>query len=205
MKDYLPESMRRCPPGYARGELERAMEEGTILTARAVRCDETHDLIIDLGCAEGRIPRLEAAEGVADRADAGDRDFALRGAAGLRVCDGDYAGGRNCALAAEGAAAGNGSSSAGGRTRRHPACRGDGLYSLRCVLRCGVRGSSTARNAAALHFAATPRGRDAHAGAAHLCRDPDARPRAAARVSDAARAAWHMGGECRALLRRGRP
>ena len=41
MKDYLPESMRRCPPGYARGELERAMEEGTILTARAVRCDET--------------------------------------------------------------------------------------------------------------------------------------------------------------------
>ena len=66
MKDYLPESMRRCPPGYARGELERAMEEGTILTARAVRCDETHDLIIDLGCAEGRIPRLEAAEGVAD-------------------------------------------------------------------------------------------------------------------------------------------
>ena len=63
MKDYLPESMRRCPPGYARGELERAMEEGTILTARAVRCDETHDLIIDLGCAEGRIPRLEAAEG----------------------------------------------------------------------------------------------------------------------------------------------
>ena len=66
MKDYLPESMRRCPPGYARGELERAMEEGTILTARAVRCDETHDLIIDLGCAEGRIPLLEAAEGVAD-------------------------------------------------------------------------------------------------------------------------------------------
>ena len=65
MKDYLPESMRRCPPGYTRGELERAMEDGTILTARAVRCDEKHDLILDLGCAEGRIPRLEAAEGIA--------------------------------------------------------------------------------------------------------------------------------------------
>ena len=50
MKDYLPESMRRCPPGYMRGELERAMEDGTILTARAVRCDEKQDLILDLGC-----------------------------------------------------------------------------------------------------------------------------------------------------------
>ena len=83
MKDYLPESMRRCPPGYARGELERAMEEGTILTARAVRCDETHDLIIDLGCAEGRIPRLEAAEGVADGRT---REIAILRCVGRPVC-----------------------------------------------------------------------------------------------------------------------
>ena len=83
MKDYLPESMRRCPPGYARGELERAMEEGTILTARAVRCDETHDLIIYLGCAEGRIPRLEAAEGVADGRT---REIAILRCVGRPVC-----------------------------------------------------------------------------------------------------------------------
>ena len=83
MKDYLPESMRRCPPGYTRGELERAMEDGTILTARAVRCDETHDLIIDLGCAEGRIPRLEAAEGVADGRT---REIAILRCVGRPVC-----------------------------------------------------------------------------------------------------------------------
>ena len=83
MKDYLPESMRRCPPGYTRGELERAMEDGTILTARAVRCDEKHDLILDLGCAEGRIPRLEAAEGIADGRT---REIAILRCVGRPVC-----------------------------------------------------------------------------------------------------------------------
>ncbi len=165
---------------------------------------KTHDLIIDLGCAEGRIPRLEAAEGIADGRT---REIAILRCVGRPVCacvteitpEGEIV------FSPEGAAAGNGSSSAGGRTRRHPARRGDGLHGLRRVLRCGLRGCGPARNAGALHFAAAPRGRTAHAGAAHLCRDPDARPRAAARVSDAARAAWHMGGERRALLRRGRP
>ena len=59
------------------------MEDGTILTARAVRCDEKHDLILDLGCAEGRIPRLEAAEGIADGRT---REIAILRCVGRPVC-----------------------------------------------------------------------------------------------------------------------
>ena len=83
MNCYLPETMRRCLPGYARADIERAMQAGTILTARAVRCDENHDLLVDLGCAVGRIPRLEAAEGVADGST---REIAILRCVGRLVC-----------------------------------------------------------------------------------------------------------------------
>ena len=65
MNCYLPESMQRCLRRCSRAELETALREGTILTARAVSCGENHDLFVDLGTALGRIPRLETAEGAA--------------------------------------------------------------------------------------------------------------------------------------------
>ena len=83
MNHYLPESMQPCPAGYTRGALEHAAQDGSILTARAVRCDERHDLLVDLGCALGRIPRLEAAEGVADGRT---REIAILRCVGRPVC-----------------------------------------------------------------------------------------------------------------------
>ena len=82
MNCYLPESMQRCPPGYSRAELEDALREGKILTARAVRCSEGHDLLVDLGDIPGRIPRLEAADGIASGAQ---REIAILSCVGRPV------------------------------------------------------------------------------------------------------------------------
>lgn len=46
--------------------LERAKAAGKILEGRAVICDSGHNLIVDLGCMKGVIPREEAAMGIAD-------------------------------------------------------------------------------------------------------------------------------------------
>lgn len=46
--------------------LERAKLAGKILEGRAVVCDGGHNLIVDLGCMKGIIPREEAAVGIAD-------------------------------------------------------------------------------------------------------------------------------------------
>ncbi|MBQ9507565.1 MAG: S1 RNA-binding domain-containing protein [Clostridia bacterium] len=54
--------------------LRDAMLKGTVLEARAVKCDREHDLHVSLGCMEGVIPREEGAIGIAE----GDvRDIAL--------------------------------------------------------------------------------------------------------------------------------
>lgn len=45
-------------------QLAEACHEGKILEARAVVCDSEHNLIVDLGCARGIIPRLEGAVGI---------------------------------------------------------------------------------------------------------------------------------------------
>lgn len=46
--------------------LSEAMEKGIILEARAVRCTSRHDLIVELPCAKGIIPRNEGALGIDD-------------------------------------------------------------------------------------------------------------------------------------------
>lgn len=54
--------------------LNDAFKEGKILEARAVSCDCEHNLILDLGCMKGVIPRLEAGIGI----ESGDvRDIAI--------------------------------------------------------------------------------------------------------------------------------
>ena len=44
--------------------LQEAMEQQTILEARALVCDSARNLIVDLGCCRGIIPRLHAAVGI---------------------------------------------------------------------------------------------------------------------------------------------
>lgn len=46
--------------------LQKAHAEGSILEARALRCDRAHNLIVDLGGKSGVIPRNEAALGIAE-------------------------------------------------------------------------------------------------------------------------------------------
>ncbi len=45
--------------------LREAMLKGTVLEARAVKCDREHNLHISLGCMDGVIPRDEGAVGIA--------------------------------------------------------------------------------------------------------------------------------------------
>ena len=64
MNSYLPEGRNPHPAPYTREELKRAMFSGEILEGVAVKCDERHNLHVDLGGLQGRIPREEAAVGI---------------------------------------------------------------------------------------------------------------------------------------------
>lgn len=66
MKHYLPEGMAPVRGGFSMETLRRARAEGAILQAPVVVCTEEHDLLVDLGCCLGRIPRAETALGVAE-------------------------------------------------------------------------------------------------------------------------------------------
>lgn len=48
----------------SQAHLNEAYSEGKILEARAVICDSSHNLIVDLGCMKGIIPREEGAVGI---------------------------------------------------------------------------------------------------------------------------------------------
>ncbi len=60
-----------------------AMENGTVLEARATVCDSRHNLIVDLGCMNGVIPREECALGIAQGTT---RDIAIISRVGKPVC-----------------------------------------------------------------------------------------------------------------------
>ena len=66
MNFYLPEGMDLHRKGYSAEQLRKAKAEGTILQAPVMVCTEEHDLLVDLGCCIGRIPRAEAAIGIAE-------------------------------------------------------------------------------------------------------------------------------------------
>jgi Ribosomal protein S1 len=63
--------------------LTAAMENGAILEARAAVCDSRHNLIVDLGCMNGVIPREECALGIAQGTT---RDIAIISRVGKPVC-----------------------------------------------------------------------------------------------------------------------
>lgn len=63
--------------------LRTAMEHGTILEARAALCDHEHNLIVDLPCMRGIIPREEGALGIRE---GNVRDIAVISRVGRAVC-----------------------------------------------------------------------------------------------------------------------
>ena len=66
MKNYLPEGMGLCRSGFTPEQLRRAKQEETILQAPVLLCTQEHDLLVDLGCCTGRIPRDDTALGISD-------------------------------------------------------------------------------------------------------------------------------------------
>lgn len=63
--------------------LENAFKEGKILEAKAVMCDSSHNLIVDLNGIKGIIPRNEGAIGISDGSV---RDIAIISKVGKPVC-----------------------------------------------------------------------------------------------------------------------
>lgn len=62
--------------------LQEAAQKGEILEATATHCDAAHNLLVDLGCIKGIIPRNEGAEGIAEGTV---RDIALISRVGKAV------------------------------------------------------------------------------------------------------------------------
>ena len=66
MNNYLPEGMGTYRGPFTPEALRKARAEGMILQAPAVVCSQQQDLLVDLGCCMGRIPRNETAIGMAE-------------------------------------------------------------------------------------------------------------------------------------------
>lgn len=69
MKNYLPEGCLINTPENSRlisnsSGLHEAMATGKILECRASLCDNEHNIIVDLPCMKGIIPRIEGAMGI---------------------------------------------------------------------------------------------------------------------------------------------
>lgn len=63
--------------------LREAMTDGIVLEGMTALCETSHDLVIDLPCGKGVIPRSEGAVGIADGST---RDIALLSRVGKPVC-----------------------------------------------------------------------------------------------------------------------
>lgn len=88
MTSFLPEGKRMDTAENQAAlrsldNLRAAMERGTILEARATLCDHMHNLIVDLPCARGIIPREEGALGIRE---GNVRDIAVISRVGRAVC-----------------------------------------------------------------------------------------------------------------------
>ena len=88
MTSFLPEGKRihtaenRSALGTYES-LREAMRRSDILEARAIRCDRDHNLIVDLPCMRGVIPREEGAVGIREGSV---RDIAVISRVGRTVC-----------------------------------------------------------------------------------------------------------------------
>ena len=71
MTDYRPEGRIICNEktgnsSFSSAALYEAMTRGSVLEARALLCDNEHNLHVNLGCMRGIIPREECAMGIKD-------------------------------------------------------------------------------------------------------------------------------------------
>lgn len=64
MHPFSPEGLYHLPPSPE--DLRRGLQTGEIFRAMCVKCDEFHDLHVDLGPIRGRIPREEATLGLSE-------------------------------------------------------------------------------------------------------------------------------------------
>lgn len=87
MANYLPEgylSATQPPVGLKNlAAAQEAMQAGKVLEARALVCDSEHNLIVDLGCIKGIIPREECAVGISEGTT---RDIAIISKVNKPVC-----------------------------------------------------------------------------------------------------------------------
>ena len=85
MNNYLPEGMQIHTGRRSRtlDDLRHAMQDGEIITATALLCDEAHNLHVSIGGISGLIPRSEAALGISDGSV---RDIAVISRVGKPVC-----------------------------------------------------------------------------------------------------------------------
>ena len=77
MNGFYPEGWCGNAPKtkeFTEGFLAESLAEGRVLEAVVLMCDAAHNLIVDLGCMRGIIPRNEGAIGIEDGRT---RDIAL--------------------------------------------------------------------------------------------------------------------------------
>lgn len=86
MAKYLPEGYQSLSPQPLFKNLtavQEAMKKDKVVEARAVVCDSEHNLIVDLGCMKGLIPREECAIGISDGST---KDIAIISKVNKPVC-----------------------------------------------------------------------------------------------------------------------
>lgn len=81
MLPYRPEGLNEPSPGI--DKLQRSIGTGDIFEAMCVKCDEHHNLYVDLGTAKGIIPRQEAALGLTEGRT---KEYAILSRVGKPVC-----------------------------------------------------------------------------------------------------------------------
>lgn len=86
MNGFYPEGWYGSAPKtreFTESFLAEAIAEGRVLEAVVLMCDAAHNLVVDLGCMRGIIPRNEGALGIEDGKT---RDIALISRVGKSVC-----------------------------------------------------------------------------------------------------------------------
>lgn len=86
MNGFYPEGWYGGMPKtkeFTESFLAEAIVEGSVLEAVVLMCDAAHNLVVDLGCMRGIIPRNEGALGIEDGKT---RDIALISRVGKSVC-----------------------------------------------------------------------------------------------------------------------
>ena len=87
MKEFYPEGWFLSPfentkSSYTIASLNTAKQNGSVLEGEVIMCDSEHNLILNLGCMRGIIPRSEGAIGITEGTT---RDIALISRVGKRV------------------------------------------------------------------------------------------------------------------------